>query len=89
MAQRMAVVFLRQQFEKCAEIFFVEFLVRRELPEQGAELGAELGDAGIEKAIDGVAGLGQHAAIDGVARTFERENESVRHFGGPFAEGLR
>ena len=33
-AQRMAVEFVRQRFEEFAEIGRVEFLERRELPEQ-------------------------------------------------------
>jgi hypothetical protein len=63
-AQRAAVECVRQQFEKAAEIGGVEFFGRRELPEQGAEMIAEFGHAGIEKALDRVAGLLQHAAID-------------------------
>ena len=42
MAQRVAIECLREQFEEAAEIGLVEFLVRRELPEQGAEAGAQL-----------------------------------------------
>jgi hypothetical protein len=31
---------------------------------------AKLGDAGIEKALDGVAGLLEHTPVDGKARAF-------------------
>ena len=74
---------VRQQIEKAAEIGFVEFLVRRELPEQGAELAAQFGDAGVEKALDRIARLGEHAAIDRVARTFQGKHEAVRHLRPP------
>jgi hypothetical protein len=67
----------------------VELLGRRELPEQGAEPAAQLGNAGVEKPFDRVAGLAKHPAVDRKARTFQREHESVRHFGRPFAEGSR
>ena len=52
MTQRVAVESLGQQFEEAAEIRFVEFLVGRELPEQGAEPVAKFGYAGVEKALD-------------------------------------
>ena len=51
-AELAAVERAGQQFEKAAEIGLVEFLERGELPEQGAELVAELGHAGIEKSLD-------------------------------------
>ena len=57
MAQRLAVEIARKQFEETAKIFLVEFLGRRELPEQGAEPVAQFGYAGVQKAFDGVAGL--------------------------------
>ena len=84
--QRAAVDFVRQQFEEAAEIGGVEFFGRRELPEQGAEMVAKPGDAGIEKALDGVARLLEHPAIDGKARALEREHEILRHLARPFAE---
>ena len=45
--QPQPVLFFGQQLEERAEIGFVEFLGRGELPEQGAEAITELGDAGI------------------------------------------
>ena len=39
MPQVMAVERARQQFQKAAEVGLLEFLERRELPEQWAELG--------------------------------------------------
>src|SRR5215471_2828530 len=89
MAQRVSVESLGQQFEKTAEILVVEFLVGRELPEQGAEPLAELSDARIEKTLDRVARLAEHPPVDGVARTFHGENEGLRNLGGPFAERRR
>src|ERR1700686_5646908 len=50
---------------------------------------AELGDAGIEKALDGVAGLLEHPTVDGKARALEREHEILRHLARPFAERRR
>src|ERR1700688_860504 len=50
---------------------------------------AELGDAGIEKALDGVAGLLEHPTVDGKARALEREHEFLRHLARPFAERRR
>src|ERR1700722_6042694 len=50
---------------------------------------AKLGDAGIEKALDGVAGLFEHAPVDGKARAFEGEHEILRHLARPFAECCR
>ena len=46
-AQPQPVLLLGQQLEERAEVGFVELLGRRELPEQGTEPVAELGDAGI------------------------------------------
>ena len=56
-AERPAVERVGQQLEKAAEIGLVEFLERGELPEQGPELVAELGHAGIEKSLDRFAGF--------------------------------
>src|ERR1700722_5878082 len=50
---------------------------------------AKLGDAGIEEALDGVAGFLEHAPVDGKARAFEREHEILRHLAAPFAERRR
>ena len=52
MTQRTAIEGLWQQCEEFAEVGFVEFLVRRELPEQGAEFGPQFGDTGIQKPLD-------------------------------------
>ena len=51
--QPQPVLFLGQQLEERAEIGCVEFLGGCELPEQGAEAIAELGDAGIQEPLDG------------------------------------
>src|SRR5580704_3628077 len=50
---------------------------------------AELGDTGIEKALDRVACFFQYAPVDGKARAFEREHEILRHLARPFAERRR
>src|SRR5580700_9159910 len=50
---------------------------------------AKLGDAGIEEALDRVAGLLEHAPVDGKARALEREHEILRHLARPFAERRR
>jgi hypothetical protein len=51
-------------------------------------MGSKLGDAGVEEALDGVARFLEHAAVDRVARAFQREHEVVRDLVGPGAEGL-
>src|SRR4029078_10347669 len=35
--------------------------------------------------LDGIASFAEHAAVDGVAGTLERKNETVRHFRGTLA----
>ena len=87
--QRLAAELCRQQFEEAAEVAGIEFLGGCELPEQGAEMPAEFGYAGIKKALDRVAGLLEYAPIGGKTRTLERELEAVRHFARPFAVGCR
>src|SRR5262249_4709384 len=79
---------LGQQLEEAAEIGLVEFLERRELPEQWPEPVAELGDAGIDEALDRVAGLAQDAAVGGEARCLDGEHEAVGHLARPPAEAL-
>src|SRR5271155_3735536 len=49
----------------------------------------ELGHAGIEKPLDGVAGLFEHTPVGGKARALEREDEAVRNFARPFAKRRR
>src|SRR4029077_17190849 len=89
MAQRAAIKCLREQLEKAAEIGLVEFLVRRELPEQGAEAGPQLRQARVEEALDRIAGLFERAPIDRITRTFQRKNKSLGHLGRPFAKRRR
>ena len=88
-AQPVTVECLRQQFEEPAEVLLIEFLVRRELPEQGSKPRPQLGHAGLEKSFDRVAGLRQHAPVYGVARSLHRKHETVRHFGSPLAKCRR
>src|SRR5207247_5645115 len=89
MTEVAAVELARQQFEKLAEIAFVEFLGRRELPEHRTEPIAEFEHAGVVEALDGITGFRQHAAVGGEARSLQREHEAVRHLTGPFAKALR
>src|SRR5271169_2152518 len=49
----------------------------------------QFGHAGTEKSLDRVAGLLEHAPVDGKARAFEREYKALRHFASPFAERRR
>src|SRR5580693_919996 len=84
-----AFKFARQKLEEFAEIRFVEFLGRRELPEYGAEAVAEFEHAGIVKPLHGIAGLRQHAAVGGKARAFQREHKAVGHLARPLAKTLR
>src|SRR6185437_9333901 len=87
-AQFLAAEFLRQQLQKAAEIGGIEFLGRRELPEQGTQMRAELGHAGIEKALDRVAGLFEHAPVHRIARPLDREHEPCRHLARPRSESF-
>src|SRR5262249_2391321 len=75
-----------QQLEKSAEVGLVELLERRELPEQRAELAAELSDAGVEKPLDRLAGLHEHAAVGDEPRSLDGEHKIWRHLARPFAE---
>src|SRR5579862_9043594 len=50
---------------------------------------AQLGDAGIEKALDRVAGLPEHTPVRRKARPFQREHEARRYLTGPFAKRRR
>src|SRR6516162_959248 len=84
--QRLAAELCRQQFEEAAEVAGIDGC---ELPEQGTEMPAEFGYAGIKKALDRVAGLLEYVPIGGKTRTLERELEAVRHFARPFAVGCR
>src|SRR5262249_61202898 len=73
--QGVSIESLRQQFEKAAEIGFFELLIRRELPEEGAEARPQLCHSGIEKAFDRIASFLDHPTIDRVARTFGRKHK--------------
>ena len=62
-ADAAAVERRRQELEESARNRLVEFLDRRELPEQRTEPVAQLEHAGVEEVLDRVAGLGEHAAL--------------------------
>src|SRR6202040_1108027 len=76
-------------FEEAAEVGGVEFFGRRKLPEQRPEMRAKLGDAGIEEALNGVAGFLEHPAVGRKARPLDGEHEAWRHLARPFAERRR
>src|SRR6516162_781918 len=58
--QRLAAELCRQQFEEAAEVAGIDGC---ELPEQGTEMPAEFGYAGIKKALDRVAGLLEYVRL--------------------------
>jgi len=89
MAQRAALERTRQQLEKFSKIRLVEFLGRRELPQDRAEPVTQFQHAGIVKPLDGIAGLRQRPAIGGEARPLQREHKTVRHLARPFAKAFR
>ena len=76
------------ELEKLAEVDFVEFFGRRELPQHRAEPVAKFEHAGVVEALHRVAGLGQHSAIGGEARPFQREHKAVGHLARPLAKAL-
>src|SRR4029453_1879914 len=67
----------------------VELLGGCELPQDRAEPGPELGDAGLQEALDGFAGLRELAAVDGIARPLDREHEALRRLRAPLGKGCR
>ncbi|MCR6650562.1 MAG: hypothetical protein NVV73_03195 [Cellvibrionaceae bacterium] len=68
---------LRKQLQETLEIVGVVFLRRRELPDDRPQLVAELGHAGVQKALHRLAGLRQHAAVGREADRLEREDAVV------------
>ena len=68
---------LGQQFQKTAEIRFVEFFERRKLPQQRPEAITELDHPGIQEPLDRFTGFLQLAAMGNVARSLDREDEAV------------
>src|SRR5438477_2650631 len=77
-----------QQRQERAEVRRVEFLVRGELPEQGAEAITELDYAGFEEVLDRVSRFREHAPDSSKARTFDAEHKAIRRLARPFAETL-
>src|SRR5207237_9374285 len=89
-ADRAAPDLLRQQFQKRREIRRVECLERRELPQEGAELAAEFGEAAAEKPLDTRPGLGEiAAALRHITRPLQRKDEILRRLVMPFLEARR
>ena len=62
--------------EKGGKIVGLEFLPRVELPEDRPKLGFELRYAAREEALDRIAGLGEDAAMGGVARPLSENTKS-------------
>jgi len=89
MTQCAAFELARQQFEKFAEIGFVELFGRRELPQHRTEPVAQFEHAGIIKPLYGIAGFREHPPVGREARSLQREHKSVRHLAGPFAKAFR
>src|ERR1700733_16019593 len=63
--------------------------MRGELPQQRTEMVAEFRDAGIEEPLDRVAGVTQHAPVNGKPRTLEREHKTRRNLARPFPKSGR
>src|SRR6185295_11827471 len=86
MPQALRVERFRHKLKKFAEILFVEFLCRRELPEEGAEAGTEFGDAGIQEYFYRIRSLGKNAAVRRVTRSLQRKDKSLRRFSRPLSK---
>ena len=83
MAQAQAADFLRQQFQKRADILGIEFLGGGELPVDGAEAILQLDKSLGDIALDRFAGFGQHAAVGAEARGLHGEDEPVGRLVAP------
>ncbi len=89
MAQAPAVHFPGQQREEGLEVFRLERLGRHELPDDGAELVAQFGNAAVNKPGNRVARARQHPAVGGIAARLQREQKSVRRLAVPLGKGRR
>ena len=76
-----------QQSEEGREVGLLEFLGRRELPQQGPEPVAQLGHAGIEETGDRFAGIAEFAPMGDEPRPLDREHEILRNLARPLAIG--
>ena len=65
MPDRAAADLARQELEECPEILGIELSGRRELPEDRAELLAQLQDAARKESLDRGAGLAERTAVVG------------------------
>src|SRR5690606_13185959 len=88
-AQRSARPPFGQKLQETAEIDRIEPLERRQLPQNGAELFAELQNPALQEPVDRLAGLGQLAAVDRCAMRLDREHEILRRGVSPFGEARR
>ena len=84
-----SVELARQQIDELAKVVLVETLEGCELPEDWSKPVAELCQPRLEKAIDEVAGFGEHLLLGDEARAFDREHKAVRRGRPPNAEALR
>src|SRR5207244_749795 len=89
MADRAAADLVRQQVEKGGEISRVEWLERGELPEDRAELVAQLGEAAGEEALHVGRRPGQFVAMRQIARRLQRKDEIRRRLVAPLLEARR
>jgi len=79
----------RQELQEALEIVGLELLRRRELPEDRAEMVAELGQSLRQEFLHRLAAVGQHLAVRRETVRLEREDEPIGHLGRPFGKGLR
>ncbi len=80
---------LGQKLQERLEIHGVELLRSHELPVDHAKLVLQLHHAAGHELLDALARFGEHAAIGGKTRRFQRKHEAVRCFIVPFGEGRR
>ncbi len=86
-AQPNPVLLFRQKLQEGLEIVGVEFLSRRELPQDRSELLAERRNAGAKEAHHRFPRFAEHPPVGDEAVAFQRKDEAVRRVGGPFHEG--
>ncbi len=87
-AQGDAVVARGQQIEELRDLGGIEAAGGGELPQDGAELGAEFGDAGGQEMGDRGGELGRVAAVAGGAGRLDREHEVLGHRVAPADEAF-
>ena len=79
----------RQLVEERREPLLVVLEVLGQLPQDRAELGAELEDAGVEELLQRLLGVGQPLHVGDEPAALDREDEVVGRLVAPLAVGLR